>query len=210
MISKLCDNIMVFREKVKNHYRALILEKGRKIQMELNEAAISRRSIRAYKNQPVEKEKVEEIISFLQNAPSWKNSQTGRYYVVMSPEKVAQVKERCLPEFNQKNCQDAPVLIVTAFEKTHSGFDKEKNPVNEAGNEWGAYDLGLQNQLLLLKARELGLDTLIMGIRDGESLRRELDIPDSQEVMAVISLGYRDINPDMPKRKETAEIAKYF
>lgn len=38
--------------------------------MELSKAAESRRSIRAYKEQPVEREKVEEIIRFLQNAPS--------------------------------------------------------------------------------------------------------------------------------------------
>ncbi|MFG6327142.1 MAG: nitroreductase family protein [Lachnospiraceae bacterium] len=178
--------------------------------MELKETAESRRSIRAYKNQPVEREKVEEIICFLQNAPSWKNSQTGRYYIVMSPDKVSHVKEKCLPDFNRNNCKDAPVLIVTAFEKARSGFDNDKNPVNEIGDEWGAYDLGLQNQLLMLKARELGLDTLIMGIRDGSALRSELEIPDSQEVVAVISLGYRDINPDKPKRKALSEIAKFF
>lgn len=178
--------------------------------MELKESAETRRSIRAYKSRPVEREKVEEIICFLQNAPSWKNSQTGRYYIIMSPDKVSQVKEKCLPDFNRNNCKDAPVLIVTAFEKAHSGFDKDKNPVNEIGDKWGAYDLGLQNQLLMLKARELGLDTLIMGIRDGEALRSELDIPDSQEVVAVISLGYRDINPDKPKRKDISEIARFF
>lgn len=178
--------------------------------MELKESAETRRSIRAYKSRPVEREKVEEIICFLQNAPSWKNSQTGRYYIIMSPDKVSQVKEKCLPDFNRNNCKDAPVLIVTAFEKAHSGFDKDKNPVNEIGDKWGAYDLGLQNQLLMLKARKLGLDTLIMGIRDGEALRSELDIPDSQEVVAVISLGYRDINPDKPKRKDISEIARFF
>ncbi len=178
--------------------------------MELSEVTAARRSIRAYKKQPVEKEKVEEIISFLRQAPSWKNSQTGRYYIAFTPEKVERVKARCLPEFNRNNSSDAPVLITAAFEKACAGFDKEKNPVNEAGDEWGAYDLGLQNQLLILKARELGLDTLIMGIRDEKSLREEFDIPESQEVMAVIALGYRDIEPEMPKRKEPEEIAKYF
>lgn len=49
-----------------------------------------------------------------------------------------------------------------------------------------------------------------MGIRDGEALRKELDIPESQEVVAVISLGYRDIDPDMPKRKNVEDIAKFF
>lgn len=178
--------------------------------MELKEAVLSRRSIRAYKNEQVEKEKVEEIIRFVQNAPSWKNSQTGRYYVVITPEKLREIKSDCLAEFNQNNSKNAPVLIVTAYEKKISGFDMEGNPVNELGDKWGAYDLGLQNELLLLKARELGLDTLIMGIRDGEKLRKALDIPETQDVVSVIALGYRDINPDMPARKDIDYITKYF
>lgn len=179
--------------------------------MELSEAIKTRRSVRAYKaNTTVDKEIVLDIIAAAQNAPSWKNSQTGRYYIVMDGEKLAEVKSDCLLEYNQNNCKNAPVLIVTAFEKGCSGFDNEKNPVNELGDQWGAYDLGLQNQLLVLAAREHGLDTLIMGIRKEKALREHLNIPDTQQVVSVISLGYRDIEPKMPKRKELEEIVKIF
>lgn len=179
--------------------------------MELTEAVTSRRSVRAYKKDTtVEQSTIEEIIRFAQEAPSWKNSQTGRYYVAISPEKVAAVKEKSLPEFNQKSCADAPVLIVTTFVKNRAGFDREGNPDNELGNEWGAYDLGLQNELLTLKATELGLDTLIMGIRNGDALRTEFDIPETEEVVAVIALGYRDNDPEKPKRKDVEAILKFF
>ena len=56
----------------------------------------------------------------------------------------------------------------------------------------------------------MGYDTLIMGIRDGEKLRECLEIPDTEEVVAVIAVGYRDINPEMPKRKDTNDILKIF
>lgn len=46
------------------------------------------------------------------------------------------------------------------------------------GNGWGCYDLGLQNENFVLKAAELGYGTLIMGLRDGEQLRKVLDIPE--------------------------------
>lgn len=179
--------------------------------MELTKAAEERRSVRAYKpDTTVERSVIEEIIKFTRNAPSWKNSQTPRYYVITSPEKLATVKAKCLPEFNAKNCADAPVLIITTFVKTRAGFNREGVADNELGDEWGAYDLGLANAYLILKAKELGLDSLIMGIRDGQALRAELDIPDSEEVVAVISLGYRDIEPEMPKRKDVDAITKFF
>lgn len=170
-----------------------------------------RRSIRSYRpDTRIEKETVEELLRAAGQAPSWKNSQTGRYYVVMSPEKVQEIKENCLPSFNQNSCSNAPVLIVTAYEKNRSGFERDGQPVNELGNQWGAYDLGLQNENLILKARESGLDTLIMGIRDSSKLRSLLSIPDSQEIVAVIALGLRNINPDAPARKDIDEIAKFF
>ncbi len=179
--------------------------------MEFSNLIEARRSIRVYKSgTTIEKSVIEEIIGAAQKAPSWKNSQTGRYYVIMSADKVEFIRNKCLPEFNQKNSANAPVFIVTAFEKSISGFDNDGNSVNEIGDEWGAYDLGLQNENLILKARELGLDTLIMGIRDAEILRSELSIPDTQEIVAVIALGYRNIEPNAPKRKDIDEIVSFF
>ena len=101
-------------------------------------------------------------------------------------------------------------MIVTTFVKGLVGFDNDGNPVNEAGDGWGYYDLGLQNENLLLKATELGLDTLVMGIRDGEAIREMLNIPKTENVVAVIAVGYKAKEANMPKRKELEEIAKFF
>ena len=75
--------------------------------MELQKCLETRKSIRKYKETPVSKETIQELIKAAQLAPTWKNSQTGRYYVVMSEEKLTEVKQECLPEFNRKNCADA-------------------------------------------------------------------------------------------------------
>ena len=98
---------------------------------------------------------------------------------------------------------------MTAYEKGVSGFNAGE-PVNELGNEWGAYDLGLQNMLLCLRARELGLDTLIMGIRDGDAIRAAAHIPETEAVFAVIALGYRDQEPTARPRKAAEEITRYI
>ena len=143
-------------------------------------------------------------------APSWKNSQTARYHVVMSDEMLAKVKQECLPEFNATNCKDAPVLIITTFVKDRAGFDRDGTPTNEVGQGWGYYDCGLHNENLILKATDLGLDTLVMGIRDEVKLRELLEVSESEIIVSVISVGYRDINPDKPKRKEKEAIAIYY
>ena len=175
--------------------------------MEFTELMKERQSVRAYEDKPVDRALVEEIVRAAQLAPSWKNSQTGRYYVALSPDAQAKIRA-CLPAYNQKSSANA-ALIVTAYEKGISGFNAGEQ-VNELGDQWGAYDLGLQNMLLTLKARELGLDTLIMGIRDGEAIRAAARIPDSEAVFAVIALGYRAQDPAARPRKATEEIVTYI
>lgn len=178
--------------------------------MEFNALLEARRSVCAFDDtKAVTKEQIKTLIEAGIQAPSWKNSQTARYYCLLSGEARAKFSADCLPEFNAKNSQGA-ALVVTTFVSNRSGFDREGNPDNECGNGWGYYDLGLHNENFVLKAKELGLDTLIMGIRDSEAIRKELSIPETETVVAVIAVGYGTVEPSKPKRKSPDDIVKFF
>ncbi len=178
--------------------------------MEFEELIRTRRSVRSYqKERTVDRSVIEELLKSAQLAPSWKNTQTGRYYVVDTPEKLAAVRSTCLPTFNQESCSHASALLVTSFVRNIAGY-QDGQPENELGNKWGAYDLGLQSAYLVLKAASLGLDTLIMGLRDEKELRKQLAIPEQEEVAAVIALGYRDGEPTFRPRREWTEIVKFY
>lgn len=169
----------------------------------------TRRSIRDYDAaRQISKEEVTTLLLASQNAPSWANAQPSRYYVAMSPEKVEAVKG-LIGERNAQNVAGAPVLIVSTFVKGQSGFFAG-NATNEIGDGWGAYDNGLANCYLILKARAMGFDTLIMGMRDSDGLRAIFGIPEEEEVMAVISLGYRASDPATPAHKSLDEIVKFY
>lgn len=177
--------------------------------MEFQQLVEARRSVRKYDaSKKVTKEQVAEIVATAIQAPSWKNSQTARYHAVLSEEMTQKAME-CLPEFNQKNAEGA-ALVVTTFVANRAGFNREGQPDNEAGNGWGFYDLGLHNENFVLKAKELGLDTLIMGIRDADKIREVLEIPENETIVAVIALGYGQQEPEMPKRKTPEDIVKFY
>ncbi|MBQ4343712.1 MAG: nitroreductase family protein [Erysipelotrichaceae bacterium] len=177
--------------------------------MEFTQVLNERKSIRRYQDKPVEEEKIREMIGAAILAPSWKNMQTSRYYVAISPEVREQVVA-ALPEFNQNNVKNAPVLIVSTAVLNKVGFNKDGSLVNELGNGWAVYDCGLHNMNLMLKASELGLGTLVMGIRDAEALKQILSIPENESVISVISVGYPDIDPIRPTRKTVDDIAKFY
>lgn len=179
--------------------------------MELQNLLEERKSMRGYDGtKKVTKEQLDTIISSAILAPSWKNQQTSRYYCIISDEKIKKFSEKCLPEFNQKNSNGA-ALVVTTFVKGVVGFNVNTGePVNDCGDGWGYYDLGLHNENFILKAKELGLDTLIMGIRDEKAIREFLDIPETEQVVAVIAVGYGNKDMTRPQRKSVEEITKYL
>ena len=169
----------------------------------------NRKSIRSYLSKDVEPEKLTALIEAASLAPSWKNSQTARYYVIHTPEKLEQIRAT-LPEFNRKNCEQAPALIITTVVLNRSGYERNGEPTNELGNGWGFYDCGLGSMALLLKATELGLSTLVMGIRDAAKIREILEIPENEAVVSVISVGYSDADPERPARKPLEKLARFF
>ncbi len=174
-----------------------------------DEVIATRRSVRSYDaSKTISEAEVRELLVATQEAPSWANQQPSKYYVAMSPEMVKAVQD-LVGERNKQNIQGAPVLIVSTFEKGKSGFFQGQQ-TNEVGDGWGAYDNGLSNAYFILAARAKGYDTLIMGMRDSDELRKLFDIPENEVVMAVISLGYRAEEPTQPNHRQLEEIAQFF
>ncbi|MBR2154066.1 MAG: nitroreductase family protein [Bacteroidaceae bacterium] len=173
-----------------------------------NEVLTSRRSIRSYDaSKKISEAEVRQLLLATQEAPSWANQQPSKYYVAISPEKLEAVQN--LVGGNKDRIKDAPVLIVSTYERGKSGFF-QGNPANEVGDGWGAYDNGLSNCYLVLQARAMGFDTLIMGMRDANALRQLFNIPENETVMAVIALGYRKGDPRHPNHRKLDDIVKFY
>ena len=174
--------------------------------MEFKDLTLERRSVRKYCSAPSHEE-LAEILTQAQLAPSWKNSQTTRWYVVETPEKHEAIRE-ALHEINRHKVENA-ALIVSTYVRNIAGFTKGEAD-NEVGNGWGAYDLGLHDAYLLLAAKDAGYDTLIMGLRDAEKIRAILNIAEDEEILSVISIGKRAEEPAIRPRKSLEEVVKFY
>ena len=173
-----------------------------------DEVLTTRRSVRSYDaTKKISEAEVRELLKATQEAPSWANQQPSKYYVAIGEEKLKAAME--MIGANKDRVADAPVLIVSTFERGKSGYFQGQ-ATNEVGEGWGAYDNGLSNCYLILKARAMGFDTLIMGMRDADQLRALFDIPENETIMAVIALGYRNEEPTHPDRRDLDDIVKFF
>lgn len=175
--------------------------------MELKNAILGRRSIRQYASCEVKKEEIEELIRCAQAAPSWKNSQTARFYAAISKEGREGVR-KCLASFNSERTEGAGAFIVTTVVHGISGYTSQGQ--THLGNGFECFDNGLAVQNLLLSAYEMGYGTLIMGLYKEGELRSLLNIPENEHIVTVIALGKADIDPEMPERNKTEDVLKVF
>lgn len=161
--------------------------------MDVKTCIETRRSIRGYTAEPVTREQIREVIRAAQMAPSWANSQVSRYYVA-DGEHAKAIFDR-LPGFNQNNTKNVPVFIVTTVVKGRSGYRRDGAPATHLGHGFECFDNGLQVQNLCLRAHVLGLGTLIMGAYDEPPIREYFNIPETEAIVCVLSLGHPNGEP---------------
>lgn len=175
--------------------------------MELMTCIETRRSVRAFNDKLVSDETIVQLVEAAKYAPSWKNTQVTRYYAIKDEaKKVALAK--AMPDFNQPATESAPVVIVSTVVKARSGYNRAGEFETSKGKGWQMYDCGASNMIFCLKANELGLGTVIMGYYDEEVVAELIDLPETEEIVSIMALGYYDEEPEMPKRKGADLILK--
>ncbi|WP_400192236.1 nitroreductase family protein [Hymenobacter sp. B81] len=152
-------------------------------QRPVHELIRSRWSPRAFTQQPVAQETLEQVFEAASWAFSAMNEQPWRYvYAHRSDTAAYQRLLDCLLPGNQPWARHAPVLMV-ALMKTH--YD------NGQLNRTAMHDVGAANATLMLEATALGLSGHVMGGFDYAKTREALNLPDTLDPVAFLALGYR-------------------
>jgi nitroreductase len=99
----------------------------------------------------------------------------------------------------------ASALIIACAKTGISGCYGGKEVT--AIHNWYMFDLGMAVQTFCLKAHELGLGTVVVGLMDHEACKKILVIPEGHKVVAVIPIGRPAVSPrEGPARKSIAEM----
>lgn len=170
----------------------------------------TRRSIRKFKPDMIDHSIIEEIIADSAFAPSWKNSQTVRYIVVEGALKDAIADQATLLwPGNGAIIKAAPALVVLVSIDKRSGYERDGSPTTIKGDGWTMFDAGIAAQTFSLAAHERGIGSVIMGIYDEKIVASLLELEEGRSVSALIPIGYPDIDPEAPKRKEVSDLLSF-
>jgi nitroreductase len=178
--------------------------------MDVIEAVKNRKSIRAYKNIPVDDTALNTVLEAARLAPSWANTQTWRFVVIKNQD----IKERLIDTSLRANnrgieaIREAPIVIAACAEVNRAGC-RNGEPLTDKEGYWFMFDVALAMQNLVLAAESLGLGTVYLGGFDAKKVEGILGIPAGYRIVAMTPLGYPDESPEAKSRKELSEIIFY-
>ena len=177
--------------------------------MNVTECLKTRRSIRKYTAEPVDHSVLILLFSLASYSPSWKNTQITRYIAIEDSSLLAEIADKYTPEYNSNIIRQLNVLIAVTFKKGRCGYERDGSFTTKKGDRWQMFDVGVACQSFCLAAWDHGLGTVIMGVFDEDGISKLLDLPEDQELAALIAIGHPDIEPAAPKRKSVDELLQY-
>ena len=147
--------------------------------MEFIELAKKRFSVRKYSDKPVEREKLDLVIEAGRVAPTAKNLQPQRIYVVESAEGLAKIDALTPCRFGAG--------IVFIFTKN---TDEEWTNPLEAGVRAGVEDVSIVATHMMLEAEDLGLGTCWVNYFPNSELEKAFGLPKNERSVLLMPLGY--------------------
>ncbi len=170
--------------------------------MEFTNLVSQRYSCKKYDGRPVSDESLRSILEAGRLAPTAKNLQEQKIYVVRSEEGLAKI-DKITP------CRyGAPTVLVVAFDKT--------NVFTYPGGkrDSGIEDASIVATHMMLAACNAGVDSCWINNFDPDKAHEILGLPENEDVLMLLDLGYAAEGtgplPNHGKRKDLAETVQYM
>lgn len=161
-----------------------------------------RYSCKSFTAEPVDQKALESILEAGRWAPTAKNLQEQRIYVIKSEEGLAKIDAATPCRYG------APVVIAVAYDKnnvfTYPG---------ELHNS-GVEDATIVATHMLLAAKAYGVESCWLNFFNPETLAESLGLPANEEIVMLLDLGYPAEKgnplPNHISRKPIEETVKYM
>lgn len=170
--------------------------------MEFTDVVKNRYSCKHFSDCQVDEKSLNAILEAGRAAPTAKNLQEQRIYVIQSAEGLAQIDALTPCRYG------APTVLAVAFDK--------KNVFTYPG---GKRDSGLEDAAivathLMLAAYNAGVDSCWLNFFNPEEAARALGLPENEEVLMLLDLGYAAPDagplPNHAKRRPLSETVSYL
>ena len=190
------------KKDVSNHSSNVALEaEVRRSSYKINPLILNRWSPRSMTGEELKDEEVMSLFEAARWAPSSGNGQPWRF--IYAKRNAGEDWNRLfdlLVDFNKSWAKDAAVLIVVVSKKE---FEYNGKLIPSVTHQ---FDTGAAWENLALEAASRGLVAHGIAGFDYERARRDLDIPNGYEVLAMIAIGKRGVKENLPPALKEREV----
>jgi len=166
--------------------------------MEFSELVEKRYSVRAYKPDPVEDDKLAQVLEAARLAPTAANRQPFQLIVIHTAG-----REEDLKRIYGKDWFVQPPLVICACGLPGRAW------VRSDGKSYTDVDVAIVMDHLILAAANLGLGTCWVGAFNPAAAREVLGLPDDVEPIVFTPLGYPADQPRAKKRQPLSELVRH-
>ena len=157
-----------------------------------------RRSIRQYKDTPVEKEKIEKIIEAGRLTPTASNTQNVRYIVIQNG--IDALEDEVIEQYKSSGKTEYPVKLLNVYnpDRLKRGFLFHKAPLLILVISQREINAHLAAMNMELMAEALGLGTVYVGLFTtpanlNKKLRESLGVAEEEIIAACLAIGYPNV-----------------
>jgi nitroreductase len=165
--------------------------------MEFSELIQKRYSVRAYKPNPVEEEKLQQVLDAARLAPTAANRQPFQIIVIHT-----EGREEELKQIYRRDWFVQPPLVICVCGLPSQAWTRGD------GKNFTDVDVAIAMDHLILAAADAGLGTCWVGAFDPDAAREVLGLPEDVEPIVFTPLGYPADQPKAKKRKPLAELVR--
>lgn len=140
--------------------------------------AADRYSVRKFRQEPVEQEKLDLILKAGHLAPTGCNLQPQKILIINSEKAICKMKECTKCHF------DAPAAMLVCYNKDECWTRKYDNKTS------GEIDASIVCTHMMLEAANIGIGSTWVMYFDPDKMRKEFHIPDKIEPVALLVMGY--------------------
>lgn len=158
----------------------------------------NRYSVRAYKSDSVDEEKLRLILEAARTAPTAANRQPFRLIVIATAGREAELRRI----YNREWFVQAPLIICACGVPAESWTRMDGKPYVDV-------DVAIMMDHLILAATDLGLGTCWIAEFDPEAAREVLGLPEGVEPILFTPLGYPADQPRPKQRKPISELVRH-
>lgn len=167
--------------------------------MEFTELIKKRYSVRAYQEKPVPAEKLARILETARLAPTAKNLQAFKIFVI----KTADYKEQLAKIYPREWFTQAPLILLICGKPADNWSRAD-------GKNYNNIDVAIVMDHIILAATNEGLGTCWIGAFDCAAAKKELNLPTDLEPIVFTPLGYAADQPHEKRRKPLSELIEYL